>query len=93
MPRFARITVPATLVAIGLFAGLVLTSCDLASAGSTVVLDAGATIPPIVQHRFEYTAVGTMRVPTENLSSVSRVRHRTATQEISTRALRGRAAT
>lgn len=35
--------------------GLVLTSCDLASAGSTVILNAGSPIPPTVQHRFEYT--------------------------------------
>jgi hypothetical protein len=41
---------------LGLLAGaLVLTSCDLASAGSTAVLNANSEIPPIVRHRFEYT--------------------------------------
>lgn len=55
MSRFVRFTVPATLIAIGLLGGLVLTSCDLASAGSTIVLNAGDIIPPIVQHRFAYT--------------------------------------
>lgn len=41
---------------LGLLAGaLVLTSCDLASAGSTAILSANSEIPPIVRHRFEYT--------------------------------------
>jgi hypothetical protein len=45
-----------TSVAFGLLAaGLVLTSCDLASAGNTAILSANSTSPPTVRHRFEYT--------------------------------------
>lgn len=41
---------------LGLFVGMgVLSGCDLASAGSTVILNAGSPIPPTVRHRFEYT--------------------------------------
>ena len=44
-------------VVLGLLAGaFVLTSCDLASAGNTAILNADSTIPPVVRHRFEYTA-------------------------------------
>jgi hypothetical protein len=44
-------------VVLGLLAGaVVLTSCDLASAGNTAILNAGSTAPPIVRHRFEYSA-------------------------------------
>ena len=43
-------------VVLGLLAtGLMLTSCDLSSAGSTAILNANSTSPPVVQHRFEYT--------------------------------------
>jgi len=34
--------------------GLVLTSCDLASAGGTAILNANSAVPPTVRHRFEY---------------------------------------
>ncbi len=55
MTPFAK-TLIRTSVVLGLLAaGLVLTSCDLASAGNTAILNANSTIPPIVRHRFEYT--------------------------------------
>ena len=38
-----------------LVAPLVLTSCDLASAGNTLILNADSAVPPVVRHRFEYT--------------------------------------
>jgi hypothetical protein len=31
------------------------TSCDLASAGNTAILNANSSFPPTVEHRFEYT--------------------------------------
>jgi hypothetical protein len=55
MTSFATSLIRAS-VALGLLAaGLVLTSCDLASAGNTAILSANSTSPPTVRHRFEYT--------------------------------------
>ena len=55
MPAFATPLIR-TAVGLGLLAGtLVLTSCDLASASNTAILNAGSTFPPTVRHRFEYT--------------------------------------
>jgi len=43
-------------VLFGLFvAPFVLTSCDLASAGNTLTLNAGSEVPPVVDHRFSYS--------------------------------------
>jgi len=39
-----------------LLAGIVMwTSCDLASAGSTAILNADSAIPPTVRHRFDFS--------------------------------------
>lgn len=44
------------LPALVLLAGsLVLTSCDLAAAGNTAILNAASSIPPTVEYTFEYT--------------------------------------
>lgn len=44
------------LPALVLLAGsLVLTSCDLAAAGNTAILNAASSIPPTVEFTFEYT--------------------------------------
>lgn len=54
MTTFTKSMVRASVV-LGLLAGgLVLTSCDLASAGSTAILNANSEVPPTVRHRFEY---------------------------------------
>ena len=55
MTSFATSLIRAS-VALGLLAaGLVLTSCDLASASNTAILSANSTSPPTVRHRFEYS--------------------------------------
>lgn len=54
MVSFARSVVRASLILALLAMGLVLTSCDLASAGNTAILNANSTVPPTVRHRFEY---------------------------------------
>ena len=51
----AKTIVRASLLLALLAGGLVLTSCDLASAGNTAILNAGSAIPPTVRHRFEYS--------------------------------------
>ncbi|PSQ80848.1 MAG: hypothetical protein BRD41_04215 [Bacteroidetes bacterium QS_1_63_11] len=35
--------------------GLVLTGCDLSSAGNTIIVDANSSVPPTIQYRFQYT--------------------------------------
>jgi hypothetical protein len=35
--------------------GLVLTSCDLSSAGNTIILNANSSVPPTIQYRSRYT--------------------------------------
>ncbi|MFB6097815.1 MAG: hypothetical protein ABEK84_01615 [Salinibacter sp.] len=55
MTRAVRSMVRASALLLLLVGAAVLASCDLASAGSTVILNADAPIPPIVQHRFKYT--------------------------------------
>jgi len=60
-----------TSVAFGLLAaGLVLTSCDLASAGNTAILSANSTSPPTVRHRFEYTEDDVTEGQAEVVSSI-----------------------
>ena len=60
-----------TSVACGLLAaGLVLTSCDLASAGNTAILSANSTSPPTVRHRFEYTEDDVTEGQAEVVSSI-----------------------
>ncbi|GEM_PF-5795463 len=54
MRPFARPTTRASLLLILLVVGLVLPSCDFASAGNTAILNANSTVPPTVRHRFEY---------------------------------------
>jgi hypothetical protein len=56
MSYVARGTIRAAVLVVLLFVGgLVLTSCDLASGGSTLILNANLPNPPTVQYRFEYT--------------------------------------
>lgn len=71
MTRFPTPMIRAAAV-LGLLTGaLVLTSCDLSSASSTAILNAGSEIPPIVRHRFEYTADDTTDGgPVEVLSNI-----------------------
>ncbi|MEF8816985.1 MAG: hypothetical protein V5A58_09350 [Salinibacter sp.] len=45
-----------SLLIVLLAGGMVWTSCDLASAGSTAILNADSAEPPTVRHRFEYAA-------------------------------------
>lgn len=44
-----------TTVATLVLGSVLLTGCDLATAGNTAILNAGSTIPPIVEYTFEYT--------------------------------------
>ncbi|MCS3704181.1 hypothetical protein [Salinibacter ruber] len=43
-----------SLLIVLLAASVAWTSCDLASASNTAILNADSSIPPIVRHRFEY---------------------------------------
>lgn len=45
----------ASLALVLLVMGLVLTSCDIATTGSTAILNAESAIPPRVDYTFEYT--------------------------------------
>ena len=70
MTSFATSLIRAS-VAFGLLAaGLVLTSCDLASAGNTAILSANSTSPPTVRHRFEYTEDDVTEGQAEVVSSI-----------------------
>lgn len=70
MTSFATSLIRAS-VALGLLAaGLVLTSCDLASAGNTAILSANSTSPPTVRHRFEYTEDDVTEGQAEVVSSI-----------------------
>ena len=70
MTSFATSLIRAS-VALGLLAaGLVLTSCDLASAGNTAILSANSTSPPTVRHRFEYTENDVTEGQAEVVSSI-----------------------
>ena len=70
MTSFATSLIRAS-VAFGLLAaGLVLTSCDLASAGNTAILNASSTSPPTVRHRFEYTEDDVTEGQAEVVSSI-----------------------
>ncbi len=44
-----------SLLLVLLAGSVVWTSCDIASAGSTAILNADSAIPPIVRHRFEFS--------------------------------------
>ncbi len=55
MTTLAKTIAHASLLLVLLAGGLVLTSCDLASAGNTAILNADSAIPPIMRHRFEYS--------------------------------------
>jgi len=55
MTRLEAASVHLSVLFVLLAGGLALTSCDLASAGNTAILNANSAIPPTVQHRFEYT--------------------------------------
>jgi hypothetical protein len=56
MSYVARGTIRAAVLVVLLFVGgLVLTSCDLASGSNTAVLNAGSTVPPIVEYTFDYS--------------------------------------
>ena len=55
MTRLTTAAVHLSVLLVVLAGGLVFTSCDFASASNTAILNANSTIPPTVQHRFEYT--------------------------------------
>lgn len=56
MSDFTRGTIRASVLVVLFVGGLVLTSCDLASGNSTAVLNAGSTVPPVVEYTFDYSA-------------------------------------
>lgn len=73
MTRLETAAVHTFVLLILLTGGLALTSCDLASAGNTAILNANSSIPPTVRHRFEYTqdqlSVGSM-IESEDLGEI-----------------------
>lgn len=77
MSDFTRGVIRASVLVVLFTGGLVLTSCDLASGSSTAVLNAGSTVPPVVEYTLDYSAAdvtdGRIRVVSEmqdNLGAV-----------------------